>query len=182
MFCYWGLKSNVFLKLTVSLLLKDILLLTLLLKSCHDLHIGHVLQFVSHRDGVVLQFWDTHLAVQGRLGADRCVPATSIWNHTRYFTQGFKVSPCTQGTEKMSSQQMRVSVRLAVGDSAAIKDSRVLLWRFEFDRKVGALSLRLPLALSGRVGCRKDWADDGNGAGKEKNSKRERRFNHRALR
>lgn len=29
---------------------------TLLLKSSHDLHICHVLQFVSHRDRVILQF------------------------------------------------------------------------------------------------------------------------------
>lgn len=56
--------------------------LTLLLKSCHDLHICHVLQFVAHRDAVVLQLRHTHLTVQGRLGADGCVPASHVWRHT----------------------------------------------------------------------------------------------------
>ncbi len=56
--------------------------LTLLLKSCHDLHICHVLQFVAHGDGVVLQLWHAHITVQGRLRADRCMPATHIWKHT----------------------------------------------------------------------------------------------------
>lgn len=32
--------------------------------------------------------------------------------------------------------------------------SEVLLWRVEFERKVGALSLRLQVGLSGRVGWR----------------------------
>lgn len=47
----------------------------------------------------------------------------------------------------------------------------VLLWRVEFDRKVGALSLREQLALRGRVGWRKDWPDDGNGASTGKKMK-----------
>lgn len=54
-------------------------LLTLLLKSCHDLHVCHVLQFIAHnRDGVILQLRHTHLAVQGRLGADRCMAPTHV--------------------------------------------------------------------------------------------------------
>lgn len=55
--------------------------LTLLLKSCHDLHICHVLQFVAHGDGVLLQLRHPHLTVQRGLGADCGVPATHIWRH-----------------------------------------------------------------------------------------------------
>lgn len=48
-------------------------------------------------------------------------------------------------------------------------DSEVLLWRAEFDRKVGALSLRLQLALGGGAGWTTGWTDDGTEASKETN-------------
>lgn len=49
-----------------------------------------------------------------------------------------------------------------------------LLWRLGFDRKVGALSLRLQLGLGGRVGWRKGWPDGGNEAWKARKTAIER--------
>lgn len=57
----------------------------------------------------------------------------------------------------------------------------VLLWTVELDRKVGALSLRLQPALSGRVCWRKDCPGEGIVAWKGERYQIERRLNQRRL-
>ena len=83
--------------------------------------------------------------------------------------------PTSEGTHRRVTYLDRTFSAL----QRVVPFGRVLLWREELDRKVGALSLRLKLDLAGSVGWRKDWPDGGNAASKERNGERERGVNHR---
>lgn len=127
-------------------------------KGTQDSHI-----YLSHQDispSIAKNFNNTHV-IQALRTQREDVSMTdvllSVHNHDRW---------------KMT--QARWNCRHEWQSREDILSVGVLLWRVGFDRKVGALSLRLQLGLGGRVSWRKDWPDDGNVAWKERNTAKER--------